>query len=80
MTWDGCRQVGIGRIGVGMVTVVTLSLKEDVINAELRLKEAIRSAIRLMIHLPDPWNQILGVTCESLPSGPKSKRMRTTIL
>ena len=23
MTWDGCRQVGIGRIGVGMVTVVT---------------------------------------------------------
>ena len=23
MTWDGCRQVGIGQIGVGMVTVVT---------------------------------------------------------
>ena len=23
MTWDGRRQVGIGRIGVGMVTVVT---------------------------------------------------------
>ena len=23
MTRDGCRQVGIGRIGVGMVTVVT---------------------------------------------------------
>ena len=26
MTWDGCRQVGIGRIGVGSVTVVTMSL------------------------------------------------------
>ena len=24
MTRDGCRQVGIGRIGVGSVTVVTL--------------------------------------------------------
>ena len=23
MTWDGCSQVGIGKIGVGMVTVVT---------------------------------------------------------
>ena len=27
MTWDGRRQVGIGRIGVGMVTVVTRSGK-----------------------------------------------------
>ena len=25
MTRDGCRQVGIGHIGVGMVTVVTMS-------------------------------------------------------
>ena len=25
MTWDGHRQVGIGQIGVGTVTVVTLS-------------------------------------------------------
>ena len=25
MTWDGCRQVGIGHIGVGTVTVVTVS-------------------------------------------------------
>ena len=24
MTWDGRRQVGIGRIGVGTVTVVTI--------------------------------------------------------
>ena len=26
MTWDGRRQVGIGRIGVGTVTVVTAKL------------------------------------------------------
>ena len=25
MTWDGRRQVGVGRIGVGTVTVVTLA-------------------------------------------------------
>ena len=24
MTWDGRRQVGVGRIGVGMVTVMTM--------------------------------------------------------
>ena len=29
MTWDGCRQVGIGRIGVGTVTVVTNSLQSS---------------------------------------------------
>ena len=27
MTWDGCRQVGIGRIGVGMVTIMTMPNK-----------------------------------------------------
>ena len=27
MTQDGCRQVGIGRIGVGTVTVVTSNRK-----------------------------------------------------
>ena len=28
MTWDGCRQVGIGQIGVGTVTVMTACWKE----------------------------------------------------
>ena len=29
MTWDGCRQVGIGRIGVGTVTVVTVVVNQQ---------------------------------------------------
>ena len=35
MTWDGCRQVRIGQIGVGMVTVVTEPLHEDVARVQV---------------------------------------------
>ena len=43
MTWDGRRQVGIGRIGVGTVTVVTPGRNDA------------KTAESVCWHLPQVW-------------------------
>ena len=61
MTWEWCRQVGIGRMGVGTVTVVTLSIllitllvhKDDI--SHEHLKELLYEEIMPFLPAPTTW-------------------------